>query len=203
MSTVHKQSAKQVTGPSMEGKLASARHAIVTAPTGRTVLLASDEVAEYTDHLCRHYAEYLPVTDAQSNLVQTIADCAWRMRRIVVLESGIYASGEQRSAQSVSGERVEVRRALSDVETYLTYERQLTRLAIQEDRLERQKAKAVAALLALKKNRPQRSAGISVDLSSNTFAAESCDGVGFALSLATSAHQAFGQASGSSAYNPV
>ncbi len=209
--TANRANAQSSTGPKTEeGKAVSSRNAIVTGLTGRTVLLATDDVDEYTFHLSRHHAEYLPITEAESELVQTIADCEWRLRRILVLESGIYALGEQHFADSFLGECKEVRNALIKAQTHLTYQRQLSNLSIQETRLQRQKAKAITALEILKNNRPQTSAGASVGASNVMSAAASSTGVGFDFSTApevaewTSLLQAASQQSSlPTAYNPV
>lgn len=128
----------------------------VTGLTGRAILLASNEVDEYTFLLSSHHAAYLPVTEAESELVQTIADCEWRLRRYVRLQTGIVALGEKEFASQFAEEKPEVRKALITAQAHLTYERQLNTLSLQESRMYDQKTKAIAALEVLKRARPQK-----------------------------------------------
>ncbi len=144
------------TGPKTEGgKARSSRNALVTGLTGRTVLLESDDQNEYILHLSRHHAEYLPLTDQEAELVQSIADSEWRLRRIQVLEAGIYACGAEEFAEAFPQENKTVRHMLITTRTYLVYQRQLSNLSIQEGRILRQKEKWIAALEALKQSRPK------------------------------------------------
>ena len=203
--------AQHSTGPKTEqGKAVSSRNAMVTGLTGRSVLLASDDVNEYILHLSRHHAEYLPLTEAESEFVQSIADCEWRLRRIPVLESGIYALGESQLADQFPEECREVRNALIKAQTYLTYQRQLSNLSIQESRLQRQKAKAIAAFEDLKNNRPQAPATLPVSKTETKSAAASPASVGFEFSTPSKAtewtslqQQTSPDRSLATAYNPV
>jgi hypothetical protein len=71
------------TGPQTpEGRAKSSLNAVKTALTGRTVLLPSDDVAEYEHHLAAYAEEFAPVGLLETNLVQSIADTDWRLRRI-------------------------------------------------------------------------------------------------------------------------
>ena len=178
--------AQRSTGPrTKEGKAVSSRNAVVTGLTGRTVILPSDDIDEYVLHLSSHHAEYLPITDAESELVQAIADCEWRLRRILTLEHGIYALGERQLEEHFPEEPEAIRRILIKTETHLLYQKQLSNLSIQESRLQRQKAKAITALDLLKKNRPQTPAGVAAQPLAASAAAGSYPNI--AQSMAASA----------------
>ena len=75
------------TGPKTgEGKATASLNAVKTALTGRTVLLSSDDAAEYERHIRAYQDELKPVGQQESDLVQSIADSAWRLARIPGLE---------------------------------------------------------------------------------------------------------------------
>jgi hypothetical protein len=63
------------TGPtSPEGKTRSSRNAVTTALTGRTVLLPSDDLALYQQHLESFFERFGPVGAEETALVQSLAD---------------------------------------------------------------------------------------------------------------------------------
>ena len=83
-------------GPrSEEGRAKSSLNAVKTGLTGRTVLLPSDDIAEYERHLGAYAEEFAPGGLLETNLVQSIADTDWRLRRIPALESALFAKGHQ------------------------------------------------------------------------------------------------------------
>ncbi len=84
------------TGPiSAEGEAASARNAIKHGLTGNTVLLDSDDAAEYQARLDCYASLYQSATFEERRLVQAVHDANWRLDRITNLESTIYAKGRQ------------------------------------------------------------------------------------------------------------
>lgn len=176
---IQRASARCSKGPKTEEEKAQPScNATVTGLTGRPMLLASDEIDQYTLHLSRHHAEYLPITEAESELVQSIADCEWRLRRILTLEAGIYGLGERQFASHFADESREVRKALIKAQTLLVYQGQLSNLSIQESRLQHQKEKHIAALEMLKSNRPHTPAGVSLVVPMSVAAAGS-SAIGF------------------------
>src|SRR5690348_18383938 len=82
------------TGPrTEEGRAKSSLNAVKTGLTGRTVLLPSDDVAEYELHLAAYAEEFAPVGLLETNLMESIAGTDWRLRRIPGLESALFAKG--------------------------------------------------------------------------------------------------------------
>src|SRR5690349_24213647 len=65
------------TGPKTgEGKVSVSLNAVKTALTGRTVLLPSDDAAEYERHIRAYEDELKPVGQRESDLVNDCANCA-------------------------------------------------------------------------------------------------------------------------------
>jgi hypothetical protein len=145
------------TGPASEtGKSISSKNALKTGLTGRTVLLPAEDAALYESHLASFRERYQPVGDAEQNLVQSLADTEWRLQRIPSLEAGIYAIGRLELADQFPNEEESVRKQLIEAKIFLTYQRQLNNLSVQENRLRRQREKDVAALKALQDTRKRQ-----------------------------------------------
>jgi hypothetical protein len=143
------------TGPKTpEGKRKSSLNAVKTGLTGTTVLLPSDDAAEYQRHIAAYENEFRPVGLEESELVQSLADISWRLRRIPALEMAIYAQGRIEFADLFEEQEDRaVRRSLIELHTHLTYEKQLRNLQLQESRLVRRREKETAALRRLQDER--------------------------------------------------
>jgi hypothetical protein len=150
--------AQHSTGPrTEEGKAKSSLNAVKTGLTGRTVVLPTDDIRAYSDHLDRHFAEFSPATDKEKALVQTIADTEWRLLRIAPLEAGIYAVGRRKLADLFPEEKDPTnRQALIDAEIFITYRRDFSNLALQERRLRNHLEKDTAQLQTLQKERIEK-----------------------------------------------
>ncbi len=145
------------TGPrSAEGKALSSLNAVTTALTGRTVLLPSDDVIAYEQHVASYEKEFQPAGGRETELVQSIADAQWRLMRIPALEMAIYARGRSEFAQKFESEEPALRPSIIDLETFLAYQKPLRNLQLQEGRLRRQREKDLAELRSLQEAREER-----------------------------------------------
>jgi hypothetical protein len=146
------------TGPKTpEGKAKVSLNAVKTALTGATVLLSTDDAAEYQRHIALYEKEFKPVGLEESELVQSLADISWRLRRIPALEMAIYAQGRIEFANHFENqEDPAVRRGLIELHTHLVYERQLRNLQLQESRLVRRRERESAQLRRLQQERTQK-----------------------------------------------
>ena len=153
----NRKNAQLSTGPTSEtGKAKSSLNAVKTGLTGRTVLLPGEDAALYEAHVSRFIKHFQPVGDKEQNLVQSLADTEWRLLRIPSLEMGIYALGRLEFAELFPKEQEAVRNQLIEAKIFLTYQRQLNNLSIQENRLRRQREKDTAALKELQEQRKRR-----------------------------------------------
>ena len=139
-----------------EGKMKSSLNAVKTGLTGRTVLLPSDDVAEYECHLAAYAEEFAPVCLLETNLVQSIADTDWRLRRIPALESALFAKGRIEFAELFNEQDPAARPHLIDAHTFIAYEKQIRNLQLQEARLARRREKEIAELRKLQAERIQK-----------------------------------------------
>lgn len=163
MSTPEKPSARTIanranaalsTGPKTEeGKRIASHNALKTGLTGRTILLPTDDVALYQEHLARTIHLHQPETDEERAHVVTIAQIEWRLLRIPTLETGIYALGRRQLAANLVDEPADIREALLEAEVFLLYQKQLNNLYVQESRLTRQLERETAKLQRLQAQR--------------------------------------------------
>ncbi|HEY3456326.1 MAG TPA: hypothetical protein VGK64_17235 [Bryobacteraceae bacterium] len=134
----------------------SSLNAVKAVLTGRAVLLPSDDVAEYERHLAAYAEEFAPVGLLETNLVQSIADTDWRLRRIPALESALFARGRIEFAELFNEQDLAARPHLIDAHTFITYEKQIRNLQLQEARLARRREKEIAELRKLQAERIQK-----------------------------------------------
>jgi hypothetical protein len=153
----NRNNAQLSTGPTSEaGKAKSSKNAVATGLTGRTVLLPTEDAALYESHCLEFLERYQPADEAEKALVQSLADTEWRLQRIPSLEAGIYAIGRLELADLFPNEEESVRKQLIEAKIFVTYQRQLNNLSIQENRLRRQCEKDLTALNQLQEARRQQ-----------------------------------------------
>ncbi len=142
------------TGPTTaQGKAKTSLNAVKTALTGRTVLLHSDDVAEYQRYLTDYEKELQPVGRRESDLVQSIVDTVWRLRRIPGLETAIFARGYLEFENVFNAHAPGLRPGMIELETFVKYEKQLRNLQLQDARLGRRREKEFAELRHLQQER--------------------------------------------------
>ena len=145
------------TGPvSQIGKAKSSKNALKTALTGRTVLLPEDDADRYEQHLKNYSKIYQPLGERECEVVQALADAAWRLDRIPGLEEALYVKGCHEFAAEVAELDPGARSSMLRMHTYLAYERQFRNLHIQETRLHRLREKLTAELKELQTEREQK-----------------------------------------------
>jgi hypothetical protein len=151
----NRENAKHSTGPvTDQGKATSSHNAVKTGLTGQTVLLKTDDVAVYHQHLDRFQKQFSPATDQEKDLVQDLADTEWRLLRITPLESGILALGRRELAPLFADESdPAVREALLEAKLFLTYRRDLNNLSIQQSRLRKHRDLVLTELKQIQQNR--------------------------------------------------
>jgi hypothetical protein len=145
------------TGPTTsEGKAVSSRNAVKTGLTGRTVLLPSEDAADYEAHIERFREELKPVGARETQLVQNLADTQWRLDRIPNLETGLFALGRLRYADLFEDKGdPQIRAALLDAHILMTEAKHFKNLHLQESRLRRQYRQDLQELKELQAQRQQ------------------------------------------------
>jgi len=153
----NRQNAQLSTGPqSDEGKAKSSLNAVKSALTGRTVLLPSEDAAEYQRHGAGYIDTYKPVGLRECELVQFLSDTMWRLQRISGLEMAIYARGNMEFAGVFDEHPAALRAGMIELQTFLKYEKQLRNLQLQEARLQRRYENDSAELRNLQRDRAKK-----------------------------------------------
>lgn len=141
-------------GPRTEaGKARSSMNSLKTGLTGRTVLLPTDDLAAYEQHLQQFTDDHQPVGARECQLVQLLADHAWRLMRIADMEMSLYAAGADDFSDSFDHRPPETRPHLIRVKTYIHHEKHFHNLHIQEMRIRRHAEKDAALLKELQRER--------------------------------------------------
>ena len=155
----NRENAQLSTGPVTEtGKAISSLNALKSGLTGRTVLLSTDDAAQYQTHTQSYEEPFQPVGPEEQALVQSLADTSWRLARIPGLEMALYAQGRIEFADEFEEQDAAVRPALIEAQTYLAYEKQIRNLHLQEARLVRRREKETAELRRLQQERAAKPA---------------------------------------------
>jgi hypothetical protein len=154
------------TGPRTSAGLAkSSLNALKSGLTGRTVLLPTDDVEEYTAFLEEFQQDLQPVGKMECELVQIVVDCYWRLRRIQELEEAFYARGQEQFDEQIEEKFADklpaIRRSMIVLETHLAYQKELRNLHIQEARIGRTRRKALDELKQLQSDRQPASESTS------------------------------------------
>jgi hypothetical protein len=87
---INRANAQLSTGPKTdEGKQKSSQNALRHGLTSQIVVMPGEDLEAYQQHLKSFDDELQPVGVIEANLVQALADCSWRLNRIVALESSL------------------------------------------------------------------------------------------------------------------
>ena len=85
---VNRANSAHSTGPRTEsGKQRSSLNALSHGLTARTAVLPTEDPDTYQRHIQQFLDEYKPATPTETELVHEIADTAWRLNRIPLLEA--------------------------------------------------------------------------------------------------------------------
>lgn len=85
---INRANARHSTGPrTEEGKRRSSMNAVSHGLTAKAVLLTNEDPAAFEQHAREFFDEYQPEGTTEKQQVKLIADLAWRLNRITVLES--------------------------------------------------------------------------------------------------------------------
>jgi hypothetical protein len=152
------------TGPRTEaGKQRSSLNSIKHGLTAATVVLPSEDPAQYEAHRRQFMDEYQPVTPTETQLVQELVDTAWRLNRIPLLEANLLARAANPTNEqaAIDFDIVDAHRLIASVNLQGTrlsrqFQKTLDKLReIQAERQDRERRdlKDAAALLELYKHK--------------------------------------------------
>jgi hypothetical protein len=141
------------TGPrTAAGKQRSSQNALTHGLTSRSPVLATEDPAAYQLHCRQFLDEYQPATPTETQLTQELADAAWRLNRIPLLEAELLSQAP--SPQTLIPQLATL--GMHSQRLSRQFQKTLDMLReIQADRAERQRRdlKDAAALLELHKHK--------------------------------------------------
>ncbi len=89
---INRANAAHSTGPRTEpGKQRSSLNALRHGLTARTAVLPTEDPEAHQRHIQQFLDEYQPATPTETQLVHEIANAAWRLNRIPLLEAELFA----------------------------------------------------------------------------------------------------------------
>jgi hypothetical protein len=136
------------TGPRTDaGKERSSLNALSHGLTASTAVLPSEDPSAYQTHCREFFDEYQPATATETHLVQELADTAWRVRRIPLLEADLLTRAANPPAEDIPI-------AFDIVDAH----RLLASLGLHGARLSRQFQKTLDQLREIQRDRYQRQA---------------------------------------------
>jgi hypothetical protein len=152
------------TGPrTADGKQRSSLNALSHGLTSRAPVLATEDPAAYQHHCRQFFDEYKPVTPTETHLTQELADTAWRLNRIPLLEAALLdrAANPPSDQAAIDFDIVDAHRALATLGLHYQrlsrqFQKALDKLReIQSERRHEQERdlKHAAALLELHKHK--------------------------------------------------
>ena len=132
------------TGPKTEqGKARSCMNAFTHGLTGRTVVLAEQDMPLYIRHTEAMHKEWKPATATETELVRIISDGFWRLRRARSMEEGMFMIGRYGDVPSMA----------ADALVYEKQQKAFNNLTLYEQRTQRQVDKAMKELKTLQSER--------------------------------------------------
>jgi hypothetical protein len=146
---INRANAKHSTGPKTEaGKHRSSLNALRHGLTGQTIVLPSDDLKSYQDHIQNFVNEYHPQGATESQLVQSLADTAWRQNRAAALETNLITLALEPHQPDD-----QVQQSLTIAAALDNQARALSTLSIHTQRLARQFEKTLALLHQIQSTR--------------------------------------------------
>jgi len=114
--SVNRANTQHSTGPrTAAGKQRSSQNALTHGLTSRSPVLSTEDPAAYQLH-CRQFVdEYKPATPTETQLTQELADTAWRLNRIPLLEAALLdrAANPPNDQAAIDFDIVDAHRALA------------------------------------------------------------------------------------------
>jgi hypothetical protein len=144
---INRANAQHSTGPkTAEGKKQSSLNALRHGLTGQIVVMPTEDLAAYQQHLKSFTDEYNPAGATEANLVQALADCSWRLNRVAALETNLLTLGIANTGSAIDD-------AMSIVASLESQSKALSNLSLHSQRLSRQFERTVNQLRDLQKLR--------------------------------------------------
>lgn len=152
--SINRENARHSTGPRTEiGKKRSSLNSLRHGLTGQTIVLPSEDLAAYQAFSKRFFDDLQPSGMLEEQLVQTLADCSWRLNRARAIETNLLTLGQIEAEDAIQANHPEAAAALAMAQSYRDQAKALANLSMLEQRLSRQFEKALKQLQELQDER--------------------------------------------------
>jgi hypothetical protein len=153
---INRNNASHSTGPqTFEGRRRSALNALCHGLTGQTVVMPSEDLEAYQRHIQSFVNEYHPQGATETHLVQSLADAAWRINRVAILETNLLTHDIIYDDFPNHESTHEMRHAIAIAAALDKHTRTLSTLSMHGQRLSRQFERTLALLKSLQSARHQ------------------------------------------------
>ena len=137
--SINKENAQHSTGPrTPEGIKRSSLNALRHGLTGQLVVMPTEDLKAYQQHLESFTGEYNPQGATEANLTQALADASWRLNRVAALETNLLTLAAGRNEDRCPGAPPDVNEALSTAAHIERNAKALASLSMHGQRLSRQ-----------------------------------------------------------------
>ncbi len=151
---INRNNARHSTGPStFEGKRRSCLNALRHGLTGQTIVMPAEDLEAYQAHVRAFVNEHQPQGATETQLVQSLADAAWRLNRVAVLETNLLTHDIIYQDFPNHESTFEMREAIAIAAALDSHTRALANLSIHGQRLSRQFERTLALLEKLQRDR--------------------------------------------------
>jgi len=151
---INRNNSRHSTGPrTPEGRQRSCLNALRHGLTGQVVLMPAEDLEAYQHHIQRFVDEYQPQGATEAQLVQALADAAWRINRVAVLETNLLTYDIVYEDFPNNESTHEMREAMAISAALDSHTRALSNLSLHGQRLSRQFEKTLALLQQLQSTR--------------------------------------------------
>ena len=155
--STNRANAQHSTGPKTEtGKWRSSLNALRHGLTGQIVVMPTEDLAAYQSHLKSFVNEYTPKGATESQLVQELADTAWRLNRAASLEANVLTLAAARLPDPLTDAPDEVQHVMAIAAALESQAKALTNLSLHTQRLSRQFERTAAQLRNLQQSRLEK-----------------------------------------------
>lgn len=153
---VNRENSLQSTGPITEaGKQRSSLNALRHGLTGQVVVLPTEDLAAYEKFALKFHDDLQPAGAVETQIVQSLADDAWRLNRAKALENNLYALGLHDKASSILTENDQVRDALAVAAALREQTQALATLSTHQNRIARAFERGLTLLRQLQAQRKE------------------------------------------------
>jgi hypothetical protein len=151
---INRRNSQYSTGPrTPEGKRRSSLNALRHGLTSQVVVMTTEDHEAYHAHLLAFTSEYQPKGATETQLVQALADAAWRLNRVSALETNLLTIGVIHEDLWHHETTYEMREALGVANVLDTHTKALATLSLHGQRLSRQFERTLALLQQLQLKR--------------------------------------------------